>query len=86
MHSSHILSLSILAIFNFKKRKKPQNIQVHWKDQNGYIENLFEKDHWSEGEQKQMKNSCYRFCLVPKWLKKLIYFEVCKRKSKVLLE
>lgn len=50
MHNSYILSLNILAIFN--KKKTTQKVQGHWKDQKGYIENLFEKQNWSEGEQK----------------------------------
>lgn len=39
--------------FLFKKPpNQQQKVQVHWKDQKGYIENLFEKHRWSEGEQK----------------------------------
>lgn len=49
MQSSYILS--ILAIFNLKK-KKIQKFQVHQRDQKGLIENLFEMHHWCEREEK----------------------------------
>lgn len=48
MHSSHILTSVFQLFFYLKIAEDPSSL----KRAKGYTENLFEKHHWSEGEQK----------------------------------